>query len=47
MAKSQRRGRGGMDKATFQASKDKVLEIVAAMIGVKPGELEKNAGRAA
>jgi hypothetical protein len=46
-AKSQRRGRGGMDKQTFQDSKNKVLEIVAAMIGVKPGELEKNAGRAA
>lgn len=38
-AKSQ--SRRAMDKKEFQASKEKVLEVVAAMIGVAPDELAK------
>lgn len=36
-----------MDKKTFQASKDAVLEIVAAMIGTTPDALAANADKAA
>ena len=32
-----------MDKATFQASKDAVLDYIAEMIGVEPGALAKQA----
>lgn len=36
-----------MGKATFQQSKDKVLDIVSAMIGVGADDLKKNVGKAA
>ena len=36
-----------MGKKQFQRSKDKVLDIVSAMIGVGADDLKKNAGRAA
>lgn len=36
-----------MGKKTFQESKDKVLDIVSAMIGINAGELKKNVGKAA
>lgn len=36
-----------MDKAQFQESKQKVLDIAASMIGTTRGALQKNAGRAA
>ena len=36
-----------MDKATFQASKEGVLGVVADMIGVSVEQLAENAGRAA
>ena len=36
-----------MDKATFQASKDAVLDIIAALIGTDPATLSANAGQAA
>lgn len=36
-----------MDRATFQRSKDAVLEIVAGLIGVTPAELQANTGKAA
>lgn len=36
-----------MGKADFQASKNACLEVVAALIGVKPDELVRQAGRAA
>jgi hypothetical protein len=44
-AKSQ--SRRAMDRATFQASKSKLMEIVAGMIGVSPETLSREAGRAA
>lgn len=44
-AKSQSRGK--MDRKEFQASKTAIMEIIAEMIGVTPGELEQNTGRAA
>ena len=36
-----------MDKATFEESKRAVLDIVAKMVGVTTGQLEKNAGASA
>jgi len=36
-----------MGKAEFAESKNKVLDYVAALVGVQPAELEQNAGRAA
>jgi hypothetical protein len=36
-----------MDKATFQDSKQKVLDVVANLIGVPAGELAAQAGQAA
>lgn len=36
-----------MDKATFQASKQAVLDVVANLVGVTPGELAAQAGQAA
>lgn len=36
-----------MDRATFQASKTAIMEIVAGMIGVSPDELVRHAGKAA
>lgn len=36
-----------MDKATFESSKRDVLDMCSALLGVKPAELKKNAGRAA
>jgi hypothetical protein len=36
-----------MDRAEFAKSKDAVLDIVSGMVGVKRGELEANAGKAA
>lgn len=36
-----------MGKADFQASKEAVLEVLAAMVGVKSEALSENAGRAA
>ena len=36
-----------MDKATFQASKTAVLDVIAAMVGVAPADLKRQAGRAA
>lgn len=45
VAKSQ--SRRAMKPKDFQDSKTKVLEIVAALIGVEPEELERNAGKAA
>lgn len=44
-AKSQARGK--MDKKEFQASKTAIMEIIAEMIGVTPGQLEQNTGKAA
>jgi hypothetical protein len=44
-AKSQ--SRRAMGAADFQTSKQAILEIVAEMIGVKPEDLARNAGRAA
>lgn len=44
-AKSQ--SRRAMKRAEFQDSKQKIMEIVAGMIGVAPEELAKNAGKAA
>ncbi len=44
-AKSQ--SRRAMKRAEFQDSKQKIMEIVAGMIGVSPEELAKNAGQAA
>lgn len=44
-AKSQ--SRRAMKRAEFQDSKQKIMEIVAGMIGVSPEELAKNAGKAA
>lgn len=40
-AKSQ--SRRAMDKATFQASKTAIMEVIAAMIGVAPDELRRAA----
>jgi hypothetical protein len=45
VAKSQRRG--AMNTKDFQDSKQKVLEIVAGLVGVAPEELEREAGNAA
>ena len=36
-----------MGKDTFQASKTAVLDLIESMIGVKPGELRKEAGQSA
>ncbi|MDD5277699.1 MAG: hypothetical protein PHR16_16655 [Methylovulum sp.] len=36
-----------MGAAEFQRSKQAILEIISAMIGVAPGDLEKQAGKAA
>jgi hypothetical protein len=44
-AKSQ--SRRSMDKAEFQASKQAVIDVVSAMIGVTPAALLQNAGKAA
>jgi hypothetical protein len=44
-AKSQ--SRRAMDRATFQDSKSKLMEIVAGMIGVSPETLSREAGMAA
>ncbi len=46
-AKSQRRGPSGMNKADFNASKADIMEIIAELIGVKPSQLEQQAGMAA
>lgn len=44
-AKSQ--SRRAMGKKEFQESKDKILEIVSAMLGITPDALRQNAGMAA
>lgn len=44
-AKSQ--SRRAMDRVEFQKSKQGVLDVVSAMIGVTPDELQQNTGRAA
>lgn len=44
-AKSQ--SRRAMDKKTFQASKQAIMDIVAAMIGTDPATLQQNAAKAA
>lgn len=36
-----------MPKGEFKASQEKVLDLLTEMIGVEPGQLEKNAGAAA
>lgn len=47
-AHSQRFSReGGMDKETFQASKDAVFDQLADMLGISTAQLTENAGRAA
>ncbi len=45
VAKSQ--SRRSMDAREFQASKQAILEVVSAMIGVAPEDLVRNSGRAA
>lgn len=44
-AKSQ--SRRAMGKDDFQRSKDDVMEIVAALVGITPSELQANTGKAA
>ena len=45
IAKSQ--SLAAMGKDTFQASKTAVLDLIESLIGVKPGELRKEAGQSA